>query len=75
MNDINFAREVLTNLPKHLFSDESEEMKYIYTAIKRKSHTSEHISTESLAIKIEDIMTKINVKKILLLIQYNIWIT
>lgn len=58
MNDINFAREVLTNLPKHLFSDESEEMKYIYTAIKRKSHTSEHISTESLAIKIEDIMTK-----------------
>ena len=58
INDVNFAKEVLTNLPKYLFSDESNGMGYIYTAIKRKANTSDKISSESLAIKIEDLMNK-----------------
>lgn len=58
IKDVNFAKEVMSNLPKQLFSDESEAMKYIYTAIKRKANTTDHISSESLAIKIEDLMSK-----------------
>ena len=56
MKDIHFAREVLDNLPKNLFSAESEDMGYLFTAIKRTAHISDKMSNEALAIKIEQLM-------------------
>ena len=52
MKDIHFAREVLDNLPKNLFSAESEDMGYLFTAIKRTAHISDKMSNEALAIKV-----------------------
>nr|DAN11128.1 MAG TPA: DnaB-like replicative helicase [Herelleviridae sp.] len=58
MQDINFAKEVLTGLPGKLFSSESDEMHYIYTAIKRMVSTASNISNDSLVVKIENIMSR-----------------
>ncbi|WRW34610.1 DnaB-like helicase [Staphylococcus phage CF5] len=56
MKDIHFAREVLDNLPKSLFATESEDMGYLFTAIKRTAHMSDKMSNEALAIKVEQLM-------------------
>ena len=55
MKDLNFAKDVLTNLPGKLF-EESIDMKSIFTVLKRTAHTSSSISEESLAVKLEDLM-------------------
>src|SRR5699024_881863 len=55
MKDLNFAKDVLTNLPGKLF-EESIDMKSIFTVLKRTAHTSSSISEESLAVKLEDVM-------------------
>lgn len=57
MKDINFAREVLDNLPRKLFSEETEDMGYVFTAIKRTAHMSDKMSNEALAIKVEQLMS------------------
>lgn len=56
LKDPNFARDILTQLPKHLFSSESEKMGYIYTAIKRLTYTVDNYSTDTVAIKVEGLM-------------------
>ncbi|AFO70698.1 hypothetical protein F422_gp111 [Staphylococcus phage SA11] len=56
MKDIHFAREVLDKLPKSLFATESENMGYLFTAIKRTAHIADKMSNESLAIKVEQLM-------------------
>ncbi|MCP6379765.1 hypothetical protein NL466_29145, partial [Klebsiella pneumoniae] len=56
MKDIHFAREVLDKLPKSLFATESEDMGYLFTAIKRTAHIADKMSNESLAIKVEQLM-------------------
>lgn len=55
MKDLNFAKDVLTNLPGKLF-EESTDMKTIFTVLKRSAHTSDSISSEALAIKLEELM-------------------
>lgn len=57
MKDSNFAKEILTQLPSKLF-EESPEMKSVYTVLKRASHTSTKLSSEALAVKLEDFMIK-----------------
>lgn len=56
LKDVNFAREILTQLPKHLFSSESEKMGYIYTTLKRLTYTVDNYSSDTVAIKLEGLM-------------------